>query len=210
MENYGDSNGRVRVAVVDDDADTRLCFRDILHSENKFHFAGGFASAREALTEIPCLQPDLVLMDIKLPDMDGIECVKQIKRSMPHLRVVIVSGNRDRSSVERSIAAGAVTFLIKPVDPDQLLAALQFAAGPIKEPIRKAPGKFQRSSPATLTQREQVVLSKLAEGLLYKEISDALGISYAAVHKCQHRIFRKLRVGNRSEAALAWLQNRKS
>src|SRR5580698_6773978 len=195
MAKSGTTGGRMRVAVVDDDSATRLFFRDILQSEKKFSFAGGFSNAREALSAIPLLRPDLVLMDISLADMDGIECTRRLKRIVPALKVVIVSGNREMIWSERSGEAGAATYLLKPVEPAQLIAALLCvvrAESPIKKPIRK----FEPGLISILNQRELLVLSKLGEGLLYKEISEALGISYAAVHKTQHNIFKKLGVGN--------------
>jgi CheY-like chemotaxis protein len=85
MAKAGTIDGRMRVAVVDDDSDTRLFFRDILQSETAFSFAGGFSNANEAITGIPRLQPDLVLMDISLPGMNGIECMKRLMRLMPQL-----------------------------------------------------------------------------------------------------------------------------
>lgn len=95
------------VVVVDDDEDTRLFFTDIFQSQKCFAFAGGFSNAAQALTEIPRLQPDFALMDINLPDMDGIECAKRLKHLVPDLRIVIVSGSRDINSFKRSYHAGA-------------------------------------------------------------------------------------------------------
>lgn len=199
--------GRTHVVVVDDDADTRLCFKDILQSERTFSFAGEFSSAGEALTGIPHLRPDLVLMDINLADMDGIECTKRLKRIVPTLKVVIASGNRETTWFDRSTEAGVTTYLVKPVEPAQLIATLLCAAR-AENPFKKPVEKFESGSISILNQRERAVLGKLAAGMLYKEIPDALGISYTAVHKCQYRIFRKLHVSNRSEAIRIWLQRR--
>lgn len=202
------AGGQFRVAVVDDDQNARLCFKDILQSEKSFTFIGGFSTTNEALMGLPCLEADLALVDIGLPDINGIECTRLLKRLLPHLRVVIMSGNREISWFDRSLDAGAVAYLVKPVDPAQLIATLRFVACRVNESSRISPGKSAKAIKWTLSQRERDVLSKLAEGLLYKEISDVLGISYTAVHKCQYRIFRKLQVGNRSEAVRLWLENR--
>jgi DNA-binding NarL/FixJ family response regulator len=208
MAKAGTIEGRMRVAVVDDDSDTRLFFRDILQSEPGFSFAGGFSSAGEALKSIPLLQPDLVLMDANLPGMDGIECAKRLMQAVLRLNVVIVSGNRETNSFERSLQAGASAYLIKPMDPAQLLATLRFVASHVNEHAGMAPRKSEKAIHSILSQRERAVLSKLAEGLLYKEISDVLGISYTAVRKSQHRIFQKLKVSNRSEVTRLWLGNK--
>lgn len=207
MAKVESQDGHTRVAVVDDDADTRLWFKDILQSEKKFNFAGGFSTAADALTALPRLRPNLAILDINLPDMDGVKCTSRLKQLMASLRVVIVSGNRETEWVDRSFDAGAAAYLIKPLDAAQLIATLRFVARPTKETVRKPAKKSWAGPTAGLNFRERHVLHKLAEGLLYKEIADSLGISYAAVHKCQHNIFKKLRVSNRSEAMRAWLQS---
>jgi len=200
-------DGRMRVAVVDDDADTCIWFKDVLQSETTLEFVGEFSSARAVLTAMPCLQPDLVLLDIKLPDMDGVECTRSLRQLMAHLRVVIVSGNREAEWFDRSFEAGAVAYLIKPLAAAQLIATLRFIARSMNETIGRPPKKSEAGPTSALNKRERYVLSKLAEGLLYKEIADALGISYAALHKSQHNVFKKLHVSNRSEAIRAWLRN---
>jgi DNA-binding NarL/FixJ family response regulator len=206
MAKAENQDGRMRVAVVDDDTDTRIWLKDVLQSEKRFNFAGGFSSAAEALATIPRLRPDMVLVDIKLPDMGGIECARRLRQLMIRIKVVTVSGNRETEWFDRAFEAGAVAYLIKPFDPAQLIATLRFVAGPMNKAFRIPAEKSRTRSTSILNPREQCVLSKLAEGLLYKEISDVLGISYAAVHKCQHSIFKKLQVSNRSEALRAWLK----
>ena len=204
MAKIGIVKTRMRVAVVDDDEDTRLYLKDVLQSTDSFNFAGGFSSGAEALARMPDLRPDFALMDIGLPDLNGIECTKRLKRAMPHLKIVVMSGRREAGWFDASLNAGAAAYLVKPMDTDQLVATLWFAA------VKNQPPGAARWNPgakAVLNPREKEVLRKLAEGLLYKEISEALGISYAAVHKCQHKIFKKLRVTNRSEAVRVWLQN---
>jgi len=201
----------VRVAVVDDDEDARLCFRDILQLSDDFVLSAAFPNANEALRGIPLLHPDLVLMDIYLPDLNGIECTRRLKHLMPSLRVIIITGIHNKDSVPRSLDAGAEAFLFKPITADQCLATLTFAAWHTMantETARKSgQGTVQTKEPRNcmaLSPREKEVLKYLAEGLLYKEISDRLGVSYSAVHKYQHHLFVKLHVSNRSEAIRVW------
>lgn len=208
MAKNGTTGGRLSVAVVDDDEDACLYFKGIFQSEKSFTFTAAFSSANEALAGLPCLQPDFVLVDISLPDIDGLECTKRLKRLMPNLTVVIVSRYRETSWFDRSMKAGAAAYLVKPIDPAQLIATLRFAVGNGEEPIRIPPEKSHKDFGFILSEREREVLIKMAEGLLYKEISEALGISYTAVHKCQYRLFKKLHVGNRSEAVRLWLENK--
>jgi DNA-binding NarL/FixJ family response regulator len=199
MASKGEIDRRARVAVVDDDEHTRLWLKDILQSRTEFAFVGGFSSASRALTAFPRLQPDLALMDIGLPDMNGVECTRRLRQTMPQLKVVMISGKCDTNWLDASMAAGAASFLIKPVDAEQLLAILKFATN------NQGQGDFKnRKKDLRLSPRERDVLAGLAEGLLYKEISQKLGISYGAIHKYQHNIFRKLSVSNRTEAVLAW------
>jgi DNA-binding NarL/FixJ family response regulator len=194
---------RTGVAVVDDDPDARLCLEDILREAEHFSCAGSFSNANDALHGIPDLHLRLVLMDINLPDVNGIECAKQLKRILPDVKIVMVSGLHEESWIEKSLQAGADAYLVKPVTPDQFLATLKCA---IAE--RKLGGSNRDLSPETaqlLTPREIEVMRCLADGLLYKEISDKLKISVSAVHKHQHTIFQKFRVANRSEAIRKWL-----
>ena len=117
-----------RVAVVDDDEDIRFYFRDLLQSTDDFRFAKDFSNANDALTSMPRLQPDLVVMDILLPDLNGIECTKRLKRTMPDLKIIIMNGTQHVNSVGRSLQAGADAYLAKPVTTDQCLATLRFVA----------------------------------------------------------------------------------
>jgi DNA-binding NarL/FixJ family response regulator len=188
MANTGAIDGRVRVAVVDDDEETRLWLKDVLQPRTELAFAGGFSSGKEALTEIPRMRPELVLMDIGLPDLDGIECTKRLRRTMPQLKVVMLSGKCGEKLLDAAIFAGAASFLVKPVGAGQLLAALRFAATKQDAGSRKGGRKDLRLSP-----RERDVLAGLSDGLLYKEISQKLGISYSAVHKYQQKSSKSFR-----------------
>ena len=209
----------MNIAIVDDDESTRLCFQDILQSSGGgFRLAGSFSTAAEALAEIPRLQPDLTLMDIRLPDLNGVECARRLRNLMPQLKIVMVTGTHTPDWVSASLQAGVSAYLVKPVVGDQLLATLRFAGA--KETISEAGRKdkqgtnFRQKSSGganfSLSPRETQVIAGLAEGLLYKEISEKLGISYSAVHKHQHNIFKKLHATNRSEAIRVWLDSHKS
>jgi two-component system response regulator DevR len=215
MAKIGTAENPVRVAVVDDDESTRLCFQDILQSTRNFKFAGSFSNATEALAGVPQLQPDLALLDIRLPDLNGIECARRLKSAMPGLKIVMVTGTHEANWIGASLKAGAAAYLVKPVMEDQLLATLKFAAAGKSQSSQSGINKEDPNGVPDITKarienlplnaREREVLKYLAQGLLYKEISDRLGISYAAVHKSQHNIFRKLQVSNRSEAIRIWL-----
>ena len=202
----------LRVAVVEDQEDTRLYFEDILQSAVDFRLVGAFANGTDALKGIPSLRPDVVLMDIRMAGVNGIECTKQLKQMLPCLKVIIVTGLLGEHLVRLSSRAGADGYLIKPVTVEQCLAAVRFAAANrTRSGLGKSTAEISSASPLEtclpLSPREHEVLDGLADGLLYKEIADRLGISYSAVHKYQHKIFEKLHVSNRSEAIRAWLDS---
>jgi len=166
---------RTDVAIVDDDENIRLSLKDILQSTGDFNFAGGFSNAGEALARLPDLRPDLALMDIRLPDLNGIECTKQLRQCLPDLKIVFVTGIHDPVWVEASLSAGAAAFLFKPFAPDQLLATLTYAASASwktdsrsKEMENIHP--LKKGVAISLNLREKEVLKYLAAGLLYKEI----------------------------------------
>jgi two-component system uhpT operon response regulator UhpA len=201
----------MQVAIVDDDESVHLCLNNILQFSDSFRFAGSFSNAAQALTGLPALSPHLALIDVCLPDLNGIKCAKRLKQTMPRIKIVIVISAHETNWVTTSREAGAVACLVKPFIPEQLVATLTFASidpaydGPNVRRKRNGPVRaLNGAADFQLNQREEEVLRNLAEGLLYKEISDKMGISYAAVHKCQHRIYKKLEVSNRSEAIKIW------
>jgi len=204
---------RYSVVVVEEDSGPSLYLRDILAKSGDFNCIGCFSSAARALAEIPALHPDLVLMDIGLPGMNGIQCTRVLKRSNPELKIVIFTSHHEASFIERSIEAGANGYLIKPVSVDQCLVALKFALGRIDvkriDSVEKVkPSPLLEQGCSLLTPRENEVMLHLAEGLPYKEIADKMGFSFSSVHKHQHKIFKKLRVTNRTEAIRKWQPSR--
>jgi DNA-binding NarL/FixJ family response regulator len=206
MANIEKMPNAVRVAAVDQDADIHLCLKGLFQFSIHFSFVGSFSNATEALNELPNLRPDLALMDVRLPDLDGIECARRLKHSMPHLKIVMITGTHEKNWVSASRKAGAAAYLVKPFIEEQLLATLGFVSvNPIQ--IESRHSEKKATDGLQLNPREREVLKSLAEGLLYKEISDKLGISYSAVHKCQHNIFKKLHVSNRSEAVRIWFKS---
>jgi DNA-binding NarL/FixJ family response regulator len=209
------NEGRMGVAIVDDDEDTRLCFTDVIKYSETFKVSGSFSDASTAVSAIPRLQPHLVLMDFQMPGLNGFEATKRLMFLMPLLKVVMVTGNLGQGIVEAASKAGAVALLLKPTVAEQLIATLEFASHLTKTvPANLAKahvssfGKSRSQMSPGLSPREKEVLAGLAEGLLYKEVSEKLGISYSAVHKYQHSIFQKLHVSNRSEAIRLWFQMR--
>jgi DNA-binding NarL/FixJ family response regulator len=195
------------VVVVDNDADARLYLQDILQMSGDFSCIGSFSNGADALKGIPQLLPDLVLMDIQMPKINGIECARRLRQSLSSAKIIMVTGLHGENSIKQALNAGASGYLIKPFTIAQCLATLKWAI--VSEAKCKSKGKefVPTASSETcplLTERENEVMRCLATGLLYKEIADKLEISYSAVHKFQHRIFLKLKAANRTEAIINW------
>jgi DNA-binding NarL/FixJ family response regulator len=206
--------GRFRVAVVDDEPDVHLSIRFILEEAEEFESAACYHGGEEALSGILSQPPDVVLMDIRLPDLSGIECTRRLTAKLPGLRVVMISALDDRRSMEEAIQAGCHGYLTKPFGASQCLAMLRCAlsaqrAGAVTALIPADQCSLRRRKDHSIcfqiSTREVEVLEALTEGLLYKQIEDKLRVSESLAHKLVNRVFRKLRVHNRQEAVSRWL-----
>jgi DNA-binding NarL/FixJ family response regulator len=213
--------GTIQVAVVEDDARLRRTFVDVLESSTEFRCVGAFATGAEAVAGIPALAPDVVIMDVNLPDTTGVECVKTLAPQLPTTQILMVTVYQDPDTTFQALAAGAHGYLVKPVLPERLLEAIrEIRAGgvPMSRTIARkvietfrsreaaeAAGTSAARSPVaspdeeSLTSREQQVLELLVEGFSYKEISQRLGISTSTVGTYVQRIYEKLHVSSRRE-----------
>ena len=199
----------ITVAIVDGDTETRFFLQRILEQSGGYRCVGSYPSSEEALREIPGAHPCIVLMDVRMPGISGIECMRQLKGRLPGLIVVLVSALTDLETMSAALAAGGDGYLTKPFAVAQCLATVRFSVRPYRSapPDRaevNGPSKRGGEELTRLTNREQHVMSCLANGLLYKEIADQLRLSFSTVHKLQHRIFLKLHVNNRTEAVTKW------
>jgi DNA-binding NarL/FixJ family response regulator len=197
------------VAVVEDDAGLRQQLVQILNAAPDIRCVGAFITGEEALKQIPALGPDVVLMDIRLPGMSGIECVAALKRLAPALQIIMVTVYEDSERIFRALKAGANGYLVKSSPPAQLLEAIRdvYAGGsPMSSHIaRKVVQYFHLIGPAptqkqNLSAREQQVLDLLSTGFIYKEIADKLSIGVETVRTYVKNICQKMHVRNRVEA----------
>jgi DNA-binding NarL/FixJ family response regulator len=197
------------VAVVEDDRRLREQLLQILEHHPDIECVGTYATAEEAVQRIPQDKPDVVLMDIKLPGMSGIQCVAELKKVMPRLQIIMVTVYEDSERIFKALKAGASGYLVKSAHPDKLIEAIQdvFAGGsPMSSHIaRKVVQHFHLIGPASeeannLSPREQQVLGLLASGYLYKEIGDRLGIGTETVRTYVKNICQKMHVRSRIEA----------
>jgi DNA-binding NarL/FixJ family response regulator len=204
----------VSVAVVDDDADMRRTLAALLDRQPDMRCAGAFASAEEALRAVPAVCPDLVLMDINLPGMSGVECVRALSSKMPGVQIVMLTVYDDDDDIFNSLQAGALGYLLKPVRSAALAEAIRDVhrgGAPMSARIaRRVVQAFKKPVPpsgdlADLTPREREVLDLLAKGHQSKEIAAQLAMSYWTVETPVAHIYRKLHVRSRAQAVARFL-----
>lgn len=201
----------ISVAIVEDNAGLRSSLMLLLEETPGFHCVGSFATAEEALRELPKQQAEVVLMDINLPNMSGIECTQKLRELLPNVRVIMNTVYRDNEKIFKALRAGASGYLLKRDAPETILQAItevhQGGAPMSSEVARKVVEAFQQDKhpqdqTSNLTQREREVLELLAQGLTDKEIAAKLNISQPTVRYHLKHTYDKLHVRSRTEAAL--------
>lgn len=194
------------LSVVDDDEEIHLFLKD-LGDLGYFKMVGAFYKGASALDRLPKDLPDAVVMDIRLPDMSGIDCAAKLKTILPELSIVMLTGYPDSRTFFRSLLAGAKGFLIKPVSAKEFLNSIDdvlsgdFALSNQVVPflIELVHHVRQLTQESRLSAREAEILACLFNGFQDKEIASALGIGIATVHTHMHRLFEKLGVHSRRE-----------
>jgi DNA-binding NarL/FixJ family response regulator len=204
----------ITVAFVEDDQKTRKGLAALLAKDSCVCCVGIYPTGEAAVREMPLAKPDVALVDINLPGMNGIECVTQLKKQMPQLQVLMLTKYEESDLIFNSLRAGASGYLLKKKLTVELISAIELVYGggaPMSLQIaRKVVDYFNRLKPPTadlekLTPREHEVLALLAKGFLYKEISDKLGISYHTFRGYQRAIYEKLHIHSRTEATVKFL-----
>lgn len=199
----------VTVAIVEDNADLRGTLARVINRAPGHQCVGQYGDAESALQHLPKVIPRVVLMDINLPGMNGVECVRRLKHILPETLVVMLTAYEDTENIFGSLEAGASGYLLKRSKSAEIIEAIkEVVAGgsPMTAHIaRKVVHSFQSkgvSSQATenLAEREREVLELLSQGFMYKEIADKLGISFETVRTYIRRIYEKLQVRSRTEA----------
>jgi len=205
----------ITVSIVEDNHQLRGTLARVIGRADGFQCLSHHPNAEEALKALPDVRPNVVLMDINLPGMNGVECVRQLKQVLPDTQIVMLTAYEDTENIFNSLAAGASGYLLKRTSSAELLTALREVnqgGSPMTAHIaRKVVQSFQKTGPSpqateNLSQREQEVLDCLAQGFLYKEIADKLGISHETVHTYIRRIYEKLQVRTRTEAVAKFLR----
>ena len=205
---------KTRIAIVDDDSEFQGTVAECLQDEPTFDLVCTCSSGEEALERLPAEKPDIVLMDINMKGMNGIECVRQLKKLLPGTHVVMLTVFEDTRSIFPALAAGANGYLLKRFVADRLIDSIQevlSGGAPMSAPIARMVVKSLQAEGATedgvqLTTREREVLDGLARGLAYKQIADELDISMGTIRTHIERIYEKLHVHNRTDAVVKYLR----
>lgn len=199
----------ISVVVIDDDDSLRAILSSWVEESEGFSLMGVFSDAESAMLEVASLNPNVALVDINLPGLSGIECVRDLKPRCPNTQFVMLTVYEDSDHIFDALTAGATGYLLKRTTREDLLSSIQevnAGGSPMTSNIaRKVVQSLQRSKPTRdpsdeLSKRENEVLVLLAQGYLYKEIADKLGISFQTVNTYIRRIYEKLHVHSRSQA----------
>ena len=199
----------IAVSVVEDIQDIRESLQQLIEASDNFLCLSAYSNAEDALKDLPAVKPDIVLMDINLPGMNGIECIRRVKTACPQLQFMMFTIYEDSEQVFDALAAGASGYLLKKTPRDKILPSIQelYEGGsPMSTQIaRKVVAYFQKEKEASnnqaqLSAREREVLELLSKGFVYKEIAARLNIATGTVRQHIHKIYEKLHVQNRTEA----------
>ena len=206
----------IKVAIVDDDEGIRTSLASLIRRSPALRLAGDYADAETAVKEIPRRPPDVVLMDINLPGMNGVECVRHLKAALPSVQFLMLTVYEDSESLFNSLKAGASGYLLKRTASARLLDAIHDVSSggsPMTPQLARRVVQFFSQKPsegesgvAQLTTGEKEFLSKLAAGYAYKEIADRMNISIDTVRSYVRTVYEKLHVHSRTEAVVKYLR----
>ena len=211
-----DSGALMTIAIVEDNVPMRETLMELIDSTQGMKCVCVCEDAAQALRQLPKAMPEIVIMDIRLPDGSGIECTARLKRLLPQTQIMIYTVHEDNDQIFEALKAGASGYLLKSATPTEIIASLhdirQGGAPMSSEIARKVVQSFHTpraaGSPelATLTPREEEILALLAQGYVAKEIARKLFVSYATVRTHLHHIYEKLHVGTKTEAVVKYLR----
>jgi len=199
----------ITVSIIDDDPEVLENIAKYVNTARDLRCVSAYQSAAEALKRIPQENPTVVLMDINMTGMNGIECTRKLKTLVPAVNILMLTVFDDSDQIFQALASGANGYLLKRSSPEKLLEAIREVSqggSPMSAPIaRKVVRSFQiapprGTDPTELSQREQEVLQGLAQGLAYKQIADQLNVSIHTVRNYIRRVYEKLHVHSSGEA----------
>lgn len=210
-------NTAIKVAIVEDDKYIRNSLSELIDGAANLELVGAYADGPAALAGVPKSKPDVVIMDIQLPEVNGVECVRQLKATLPAVNFLMLTAYEDSDKLFESLKAGANGYLLKRTSSTRLLQAireLHAGGSPMTPQIARRVVQYLSSPPAnaspelaTLTPGQKKFLDELAHGYSYKEIADHLGITMDGVRSYIRKIYEKLHVHSRTEAVIKYLHH---
>ena len=209
----------VTVSIVDDEKELCQSIAAFVNGAPGFRCVSMYHNAETALKHLPQDRPDVVLMDVHLIGMSGIECVERLKTMVPEMQVMMLTVYEDTEQIFRALSAGASGYMLKRLTPGKLLEAIREVhegGSPMSGPIaRKVVASFQGTGQTEgerthLASREQMVLDCFAKGLTYKQTADRLDISVDTIRTYVRRVYEKLHVQSRTEAVAKYMRHRES
>jgi len=210
---------RIKVSIVEDDEQIREDLACLINGSDTAQCISTHHTAEDAIRQMASLSPDVVLMDINLPHMSGIDCTRKLKEFLPRVQILMLTMYDNSDQVFDCIMAGASGYLVKRTPPAKILEAIQeifTGASPMTGRIARMMvehfRQVKRSAPEleNLSKREQEVLELLAKGYRYKEIADALTLGFDTVRSHLRNIYDKLHVHSRTEAVIKYLQKKEA
>ena len=210
----------ISISIVEDNDKLRGTLAKLIGRTEGFRFVSDYGNAEDALAGLPKAKPDVVLMDINLPGINGVECVRKLKQISPQTQVMMLTVYEDTQNIFNALAAGANGYMLKRTPTKELIEAIRevyrggspmtthiarLVVQSFQKPVATAPAG-SGGELSDLSEREQQVLDLLAQGLIYKEIAEKLNIGYETVHTYIRRIYEKLQVRTRTEAVAKFLQ----
>lgn len=204
----------IRIAIVEDNKGIRESLAAYVHTDPELRCVCACGTAEEALEKLPAQRPDVVLMDIQLPNQSGIECTARLKQLLPKVRIIMVTVYGNPDLIFKALRAGACGYLLKRCTPQELITAVrevQRGGAPMSREIaRKVISYFQNlpeapdtsSEVENLSPREYEILELITQGFLDKEIANRLGVKPGTVRWHLQHVYEKLQVRSRTEAAM--------
>ena len=198
----------IEVAIVEDNNDIRDAIRALINGTYGFSCTHTYSNGFDAIKELPEIKPDVVMMDINMPGMTGIECVKKLKALIPGTQFIMETVYEDDESIFQALRAGATGYILKKTPAAKMLEAITevhnggspMSAEVARRVVASLHDNEKNKAGETLTEREKEVLKLLAKGFIYKEIASAMTIEYETVKKHIQNIYAKLHVQNKVEA----------
>jgi DNA-binding NarL/FixJ family response regulator len=207
---------KMKIAIFEDNLKFRESLEFIIVTTQDMELCGSFGDTHRLLSRIEALQPDVVLMDINIPDKNGIEATREIKAHFPSVRVCMQTVFEAEDKVFASLCAGASGYILKNSTPDKILQAIRevaeggafFTPSIAKKVLFNFQKQPQHAEYIQLTEREKEVLKALVDGLSYKMIADRVGLSFHTIHTHVKNIYEKLHVNGKGEAITKALRNK--